>query len=104
MGFFKGENGERMHVFSLANQNASGVRVRIWLERIVAILQKEKKRGCPAFCDEEGYILLSENVEEIMHPILEALRGSAGLEQMSSMLKYFIDVTDHSLEMPITPL
>ena len=44
--------------------------------------RKEKKRGCPAFCDEEGYILLSENVEEIMHPILEALRGSAGLEQM----------------------
>ena len=57
LGFFKAEGGERMHAFAIANCTGSGVRVRIWLERIVAILLKERKRGCPAFCDVEGYIL-----------------------------------------------
>ena len=32
LGFFKAEGGERMHVFSIASQTNSGVRVRIWLE------------------------------------------------------------------------
>ena len=64
LGFFKAEGGERMHVFSIANLTASGVRVRTWLERVVKILEHEKKRGCPAFCDDEGYILTSNQVEK----------------------------------------
>ena len=70
-----------MHVFSLANNNTSGTRVRSWLERVVDILKDEGKRGCPAFCDEEGFMLQSDQVEGIMHPILTALQGTSGLEQ-----------------------
>ena len=70
-----------MHVFSIANLTASGVRVRTWLERVVNILEHEKKRGCPAFCDEEGYILTSNQVEKIIHPIISMLQGRPGLEQ-----------------------
>ena len=81
LGFFKAEGGERMHVFSIANQTNSGVRVLIWLERVANILKQEQKKGCPAFCDEDGFILTSTDVEQVMHPILEMLQGEPGLEQ-----------------------
>ena len=81
LGFFKGEAGERMHVFVAANITKSGVRIRRWLERVVETLQVEKKRGGPAFCDEEGYILDSQQIEDVMHPFLDELQGSKGLEQ-----------------------
>ena len=46
LGFFKAEGGERLHVFSIANQTASGIRVRVWLERVVRILKKgEQERN-----------------------------------------------------------
>ena len=70
-----------MYVFSIANQTNSRVRVRICLERVANILKQEHKRGCPAFCDEDGYILTSSDVEEVMHPILTMLQGEPGLEQ-----------------------
>ena len=81
LGFFKAEGGERMHVFSIANCTSLGVRVRAWLERVVVILLKEGKRGCPAFCDAERYILTSGHIEKVMHPILTTLQGGPGLEQ-----------------------
>ena len=70
-----------MHVFSIANCTSSGIRVRIWLERVVTILLKERKKGCPAFCNVEGYILTSGHIEKVMHPILTSLQGGPGLEQ-----------------------
>ena len=81
LGFFKAEGGERMHVFSIANRTASGIRVRVWLERVVIILKREKNIGCPAFCDEDGYILTSAQVEDVIHPIISTLQGGPGLEQ-----------------------
>ena len=69
-----------MHVFSIANQTASGVRVRSWLERIELILEREREKNCPAFCDEDGYILTSGDVEKVMHPIISSLQGESGLE------------------------
>ena len=81
LGFFKGENGERLHVFTLANNNKSCIRVRVWLERVVAILKSEGQSGGPAFCDHKGYMLHSDDVEGILHPILRKLQGSPGLEQ-----------------------
>ena len=81
LGFFKAETGERMHVFSLANTTRSGIRVRVWLERVVRILLSEGKKECPAFCDEDRYIMTHRHVEEIIHPILELLQGSVGLDQ-----------------------
>ena len=81
LGFFKAETGERMHVFSLSDITNSGIRVRVWLERVVGILVKEGKRECPAFCDEEGYTLTHDHVEEIIHPIIRSLQGSTHLGQ-----------------------
>ena len=81
LGFFKAETGERMHVFSLANTTRTGIRVRVWLERVVRILLSEGKRECPAFCDGEGFILTHQQVEDVINPIIELLQGSHGLGQ-----------------------
>ena len=77
LGKFKGEDGDRMHVFVLANESRSGIKTRVLLERVAEIHVKEKKEECPAFCDEEGYLLTEKFVEdEFLHPILEDLQSS----------------------------
>ena len=81
IGFFKTEQGERMHVFPIANATKSGIQVRLWLERVVDILKKENKVMCPAFCDAQGYMLQSHDVEGVMHPILREIQKSGELEQ-----------------------
>ena len=81
LGFFKGEGGERMHVFAIANCTGSGIRVRTELERVVTILKIENKKGCSAFCDEEGYILTATHIEKVIHPIISSLQGGPGFEQ-----------------------
>ena len=53
LGKFKGEEGDRMHVFPLASVTHSGIRIRLWLEQLVRLLRVEGKIGCPAFCDED---------------------------------------------------
>ena len=74
LGRFKGEEGDRMHVFPLSSVTKTGIRIRLWLERLVALLRKEGKTDCPAFCDEEGFQLAMSDIEAIMHPVLKNLQ------------------------------
>ena len=77
LGRFKGEDGDRMHVFALASESGSGIRTRELLERVVEIHEREETEECPAFCDEKGYLLTEKFVEdEFLHPILEGLQAS----------------------------
>ena len=85
LGRFKAEGGDRMHTFVLSNETGSGVRIRHWLEKVVEILRKEKKKACPAFCDEDGYMLNAKYIEKIMHPILKkVLRAAKNKNDMSA--------------------
>ena len=79
LGRFKGESGDRMQVFPLANTTASGVPIRWWLEKVVEVLKNENLSNCPAFCDEKGYLLGVDDIEEIMHPVLAKLQGTPEL-------------------------
>ena len=81
IGFFKTEQGERLHVFAIANSTKSGVKVRTWLERVVKILKEENKTMCPAFCDPKGFMMQSHEVEGVMHPILRELQQTGEVEQ-----------------------
>jgi hypothetical protein len=64
-GRFKGEQGMRMHTFPLNECTRSGIRIRLWLERVVKVLLDERKENYPAFCDgDEGYQLTVRRVEE----------------------------------------
>jgi len=77
LGRFKGEDGDRMHVFCLASTSGSGIQTRRILERVASIHEVEKTESCPAFCDEEGFSLTEKFVEdEFLHPILEELQST----------------------------
>ena len=75
LGRFKGEEGDRMHVFPLASVTRTGIRIRLWLERLVRLLRVEDKTNCPAFCDDEGFQLTTSDLEAVMHPILMKLQN-----------------------------
>ena len=49
LGRLKGEEGDCMHVFPLASVTRSGIRIRLWLERLVRLLRVEGKTDCPPF-------------------------------------------------------
>ena len=70
MGRFKGEDRYHMHLLSLINVTQSVTRIRVWLERLVALLKAKLRTNCPAFCDEEGYMLSAISIENLFHPIL----------------------------------
>ena len=42
MGRFKGENDNRMHLLPLVNVTSSGIRIHMWLEKLVALLKEEE--------------------------------------------------------------
>ena len=74
LGRFKSEMGERMHVIPLVNFTRSGIPIRTWVERLVAVLRREGKSACPAFCDEEGFQLYASALEVVIHPILKKMQ------------------------------
>ena len=50
MGRFRGEDRYRMHLLPLIHVTQSGIRIRMWLERLVALLKSEGRTNCPEFC------------------------------------------------------
>ena len=92
MGRLKGEDGDRMHVFPLVNVTKSGIRIRVWLERVACLLDFEDRRSCPAFCDESGYQLESKDVEKVFHPILQSIQRNVNFPDL---VPYGLDVTVH---------
>ena len=78
VGFFKGENGMRMHVCPIANETKSGVQVRWWLEELTTWLKEEDNLAGPAFCDKTGYQLSERQMEEVFQPVLEGMIREGG--------------------------
>ena len=54
MGILKAEDSEIMHLLPLVNVNSSAIMIRMWLERLLALLKEEGKKNFPAFCEMEG--------------------------------------------------
>ena len=53
MGIFKGEDGDCMHLLPLINLTQSVIKIRFWLEILVALLKSGRRTNFPEFCDEE---------------------------------------------------
>jgi len=71
-----------MHVMPIANNSKSGIKFRMWLERLVKWLKEEGNTGnCLALCDEEGYMLTSVSLEAVMRPILKDMQGLHKFEE-----------------------
>jgi hypothetical protein len=70
LGQVKGEHGEREHLLPTASITRSGINVRRWVQRVIAVNQVCGRVTGPAFCDEEGVVLKSKDMNVILHELL----------------------------------
>ncbi len=70
LGQVKGEHGEREHLLPTASTTRSGIKVRGWVERVIAVNQVCGRTSGPAFCDDNGVVLRSRDMNEIFHQLL----------------------------------
>lgn len=78
LGRFKTEMGENKHVAVIVNITASGLNVRLWLERLVWLLRKEGKEreAGPAFCNPDGSMIRSYELNGELHSALHQVQIS----------------------------
>jgi hypothetical protein len=76
LGRFKTETGEDKHVAVIANESKSGIKFRLWMERLVWLLRKEgkEKRAGPAFCKVDGTMLRSYEIDWEFHKALKVVQ------------------------------
>jgi hypothetical protein len=63
LGRFKGEQHSRYHLAPLASETSSGLKVQVWIERLVSVREKEGRVQGPAFCDDHGRIARAHSYE-----------------------------------------
>ena len=64
LGRFKGETGEKSHLLLMANTTGSGIQVRKWVERMVAVLQQKSLVDVgPAICFGNGDLIPSHLID-----------------------------------------
>jgi hypothetical protein len=63
LGRFKNEVGAKYHLTPLAATTASGINVRLWVSRLVAVRVQDNHMHGPAFCDLNGHIASSHEYE-----------------------------------------
>ena len=75
LGRFKTEVGEQKHVMVMVNKSKSGLRFRDWMEKLASILIQEGKQyvAGPAFCHQNGTMVMSYQMNEVLHELLEEL-------------------------------
>ena len=76
LGWFKNEDGSKLHLLVAVNVTTSGLEVRNWVESWVAVLQKEGRVNGPAFCRMDGSMVSTRDVECEMHHQLEIIQAT----------------------------
>jgi hypothetical protein len=78
MGRFKGETGERNVIRVLVEQTKSGLEVRKWTDRLIALLKEENRTAMssvgPAFCDNKGFVLSYQHMNSLFHDELTRIQ------------------------------
>jgi hypothetical protein len=76
LGRFKTETGEDKHVAVLANKSKSGLKFRLWLERLAWLLTREgrDKESGPAFCKADGSMIRSYELDWEFHKALKVVQ------------------------------
>ena len=74
LGQVKGEHNERQHLIPCVNVTKSGINVRRWLRRTIAVNFSEGRVTGPAFCDEKGVVLPTRVMNDMLHEMLEEIR------------------------------
>ena len=78
MGHFKHETGERNVLIPLPNVTASGLKIRVWIERLVVeVLKKEGRQDevGPAICNYDGFVMPRARINHVLHGALKKLQS-----------------------------
>jgi hypothetical protein len=74
LGRLKGEDGERYHMLLMASETSSGLKIREWLERLVALRERQGRYHGPAFCNDNGEVVRMTDYEEVFYEILHDIQ------------------------------
>lgn len=75
LGRFKGETGERCHLVPLPLVTSSGIQVGKWVELLVSIRASEGRVRGPAFCDTNGDVARSGDVDALFIQAVERVQA-----------------------------
>ena len=70
LGCFKGEDGEKYHLLFMPPVTSSGLKCRVWMERLVEQRTKEGRFRGPALCGTDGDVLNPGTLEVFVLEIL----------------------------------
>jgi hypothetical protein len=76
LGRYKGEQHSRYHLAPLAAQTDSGLQVRVWIQRLVQVRERQGQTHGPAFQDGKGNILSSSKMEGSLVEYLQAVKDT----------------------------
>jgi hypothetical protein len=74
LGRFKGEQHARYHLQPLAATTTSGLQIKLWLTRLVAVMEEAGHHQGPAFGDAKGQILSSRILEGALMERLQTVK------------------------------
>lgn len=75
LGRFKGEMNSRYHLAPLASITDSGLKVQLWVERLVQVREREGRQCGPAFCNRVGQIASSHTYEAYIMERLQVVQS-----------------------------
>jgi hypothetical protein len=72
LGAVKGKHNKRQqHLLPSVNSTNSGIQVRRWLRRTLAVTYSNNRVSGPGFCDEKGGMLPAHVMNEMLHQVLD---------------------------------
>ena len=101
LGTVKGEHHERQHLLPAVNETSSGLQVKLWVRRLLAIRYKEGRLSGPAICDQDGKVMTSTQLNSLFHSaltdvfandpslFLSDVRSSEDIESLYSVFRSF---------------
>ena len=76
LGTVKGEHHERQHLLHSVNETSSGLKVNMWVRRLIVVRFREGRTKGPAICDKEGKVLTAFTLNGLFHEALTEIHSS----------------------------
>lgn len=94
LGKFKGENGIRQHMICVASNTISGIETRWWVEKLIAVREREGWCEGPAFGHKDGSVMSLRELDGLLHYFLERIQTEdetliAGVDCVSDNYGFF---------------
>ena len=82
-GKFKGENNVRHHLIAVASFTMSGIQTRWWIEKLIAIREREGHTSGPAFADSTGRLANTREYNAVLRAFLTRIQADKHLGMLT---------------------